>query len=133
MKLLAKRLPLPLGLIDDNRRSLLALDNLIDFLCLCVFRAEAAGHLFLVSDQDDVSTAQLLRGLGSAIGANARLFPVPRAILRTTASIINKQRIYQRLCGSLVVDSSAASRLLGWSPPLCLEEGLRRAAIGFVE
>jgi len=132
MKLLSRRAPLPLALITDNRRSLLALDNLIDFLALCVSHSDAAGRVFLVSDQDDVSTAELLRRLGKAMGVRARLFPVPRALLRGAASLAGKRSAHQRLCGSLVVDSSAASQLLGWAPPLALDEGLRRAAMDFV-
>jgi len=132
INLLAKQIPLPLGLINCNRKSFVSLDNLIDFLGLCVFRAEAAGRVFLVSDQNDVSTAELLRGLGSAMAVKPRLFPVPRVLLQSAAILANKQSAYDKLCGSLVVDSSAASRLLGWVPPLSFDEGLRRAVIGFV-
>lgn len=132
MKLVSRRTPLPLALITDNRRSLLALDNLIDFLALCVSHPGAAGRVFLVSDQDDVSTAELLRRLAEAMGLTARLFPVPQLLLRGAANLAGKRSAYHRLCGSLVVDSSAASRLLGWAPPIALDEGLRRAAMGFV-
>jgi len=132
MKLLERGVPLPLALITDNRRSLLALDNLVDFLALCVSHPDAAGRIFLLSDQDDVSTASLLRRLAEAMGLTARLFPVPRLLLRGAASLAGKHSAYQRLCGSLVVDSSAASQLLGWAPSLALDEGLRRAAKDFV-
>jgi len=132
MEVLARKFPLPLALITDNMRSLLALDNLIDFLTLCVSHPEAACRIFLVSDQHDVSTAELLRHLGEAMGVTARLFPVSRSLLRGAASLAGKHSMYQRLCGSLVVDSSSASQLLGWAPPLALDEGLRRAAMDFV-
>lgn len=133
MKLLARKTPLPLALITGNRRSLVSLDNFIDFLALCVSHPKAAGRVFLVSDQHDVSTADLLRRLGGAMGFNARLFPVPPALLLGAAKFTRNYPTYQRLCGSLVVDSSAGSRLLGWVPPLSLDEGLRRAGKGFVD
>lgn len=133
MRLLAQRVPLPFGLINDNRRSFVALENLIDFLDLCISHPRVHSNIFLVSDQHDVSTFQLLQGLGNAMGLNAKLFPVPGFFLEKAAHIFNKDSIYQKLCGSLVVDSSAASRLLGWTPPFSLEEGLRRACIDFVE
>lgn len=132
MRLLALKAPLPLGLITDNRRSLVALDNLIDFLALCASHPQAAGRVFLVSDQHDVSTAELLRLLGLEMGLTARLFPVPRVLLGIAANLSRKRSAYQRLCESLVVDSSSASRLLGWAPPLAFDEGLRRAAMDFV-
>lgn len=132
MKLLSKKFALPLASIHDNRRSLIALDNLIDFLALCISHPEAAGRIFLVSDQHDISTADLLQRLGESMGSPARLFPVPRFVLNVAANLAGKQSTFERLCGSLVVDSSAASRLLRWAPPLSLDEGLRRAAFGFV-
>lgn len=131
LKLLARGVPLPLGLINDNRRSLVALDNMIDFLALCASHPDASGKVFLVSDQHDVSTAELLHKLGSAMHLPVRLFPVPRIFLSLAANLLRRESAYQRLCGSLVVDSSAATRILGWSPPLSLNEGLRRAVCGF--
>lgn len=128
MELLSKRIFLPLGLIDDNKRSLIGLDNLLDFLVLCVSHSNAPGHVFLVSDQQDVSTVDLIKLLSKSMGLTPRLFPVPRALLWSAAFLARKRSTYQRLCGSLVVDSSAASRILGWSPPLTLEEGLRRTS-----
>jgi nucleoside-diphosphate-sugar epimerase len=133
MKLLARKVPLPLGSVANNRRSLISLENLVDFLGLCVLHPEASGRVFLVSDQQDVSTAQLLRILGEAMGVSAQLFPVPLLVLRGSAILARKRSLYHKLCGSLVVDSSAATQLLGWTPPLPLEEGLRRASKDFLQ
>ncbi len=132
MKLLSKRVPLPLASINDNQRSLLSLDNLIDFLVLCVLHPDAAGRIFVLSDQHDVSTSELLWRLGESMGSPARLFPVPRFVLSKAANLVGMQSAFLRLCGSLVVDSSLSSRLLGWVPPVSLDEGLRRAAMDFV-
>jgi nucleoside-diphosphate-sugar epimerase len=131
MKLLAHRVPLPLGSIRNNRRSLVSLDNLIDFLALCVSHRDAVNRVFLVSDRSDVSTAELLERLGLAMDVPVNLLPVPHYLLKLASCSGAGRSLYQRLCGSLVVDSSAAFRFLGWEPPLSLDEGLRRAVVGF--
>ena len=132
MRLLSRKTLLPLGSITDNKRSLIALDNLINFLSFCISSHQAAGRVFLVSDQQDVSTTELLILLSQSMGLSARLIPVPKKLLFGAASLVGKQSVYQRLCGSLVIDSSSASRLLGWTPPFSIEEGLRRASSDFL-
>lgn len=132
MQLVSRRVPLPLRLVRNNRRSLISLDNLVDFLALCLFREEAANRVFLVSDRSDVSTAELLERLGLAMNAPVNLLSIPPSLFRLSSRLGLWSSMYQRLCGSLVVDSSAAFRFLGWEPPLCLDEGLRRAAIDFI-
>ena len=127
IKLLKTRLPLPFSLIVDNRRSYVSLFNFVDFLVLCSLHENAAGKVFFVSDQNDISTARLLRKIGSALGYPVILYPVPMFLLRLVAWFFCRESMYSRLCGSLVVDSSAASRELGWTPPLSLEEGLKQA------
>ena len=87
---------------------------------------------FLVSDSEDVSTTELLQRMGQAIGHPARLLPVPASILKLAATMLGKREMAQRLCGSLQVDISKTRRLLGWTPPISLGEGLRRAAGGVI-
>ena len=127
IRLLRRGLPLPLGAIH-NRRSLVALDNLVDLIMTCLTHPTAANQIFLVSDGEDVSTSELLRRMGRAMGRPARLIPVPASWLKLAAAMIGKADVAQRLCGSLQVDIEKTRRLLGWSPPLSLDEGLRRAA-----
>jgi len=125
INLLSRKIPLPLGSIRKNRRSFLSLHNFVDFLSVCVVHPSASGRLFLVSDQEDVSTADLLFRLGAAMGKPACLLPVPTSLLKNAAYLTSQQVLYQRLCSSLVVDSTLATDLLGWSPPQTLDEGLR--------
>jgi nucleoside-diphosphate-sugar epimerase len=127
MRWLRKGVPLPFGAID-NRRSLVALDNLVDLLLLCARHEHAANRTFLVSDGEDVSTADLLRRLAAAMETRARLIPVPPALLRAGATMVGRGDLARRLLGSLQVDISPTRRLLGWSPPVSLDEGLRRTA-----
>lgn len=130
MRWLDRGLPLPLGSITRNQRSLVALGNLVDLIVTCLKHPAAANQTFLVSDDEDLSTAALLKRMGDALGRPARLLPVPVALLKLGALVINKPGIYQRLCGSLQLDITQTRRLLGWTPPVSVDEGLRLAAQG---
>ncbi|WP_018145916.1 NAD-dependent epimerase/dehydratase family protein [Thioalkalivibrio sp. AKL6] len=122
-----KGVPLPLGAVTENRRSLVALDNLVDLMVTCLEHPAAAGETFLVADGEDVSTAGLLRKVGDALERPARLVPVPVWMLRAGASALGKGEMARRLLGSLQVDASKAREVLAWTPPVSLDEGLRRA------
>lgn len=129
MRWLRRGVPLPLGAID-NRRSLVTLDNLVDLMLTCISHPAAANQTFLVSDGEDVSTTQLLRRMGQALGRPARLLPVPAGLLELGAALVGRRDMAQRLCGSLQVDIEKTRQLLGWRPPLTLDEGLKKAAQG---
>jgi nucleoside-diphosphate-sugar epimerase len=131
MKWLAKGIPLPLGAIIGNRRSMVALDNLIDLIVTCLNHPKSANQLFLVSDGEDISTTDLLIRMGKSLERPARLFYVPLAILKIGAFLMRKKPIYQRLTGSLQLDITKTQKLLDWTPPVTLDEGLRRVATGF--
>lgn len=131
MKWLHRGVPLPFAAID-NRRSLVALDNLCDLLATCARHPAAAGQTFLAGDGVDVSTAELLERLGRALGRPARLVPVPVSILQAAFSLVGKGDVGNRLCASLQVDIGKARELLGWQPPIGLDEGLTRAAQAFL-
>ena len=121
--------PLALGAVN-NRRSLVALDNLVDFIMTCLTDPKAANQTFLVSDGNDLSTAELVRGLARAAGVSPRLLPVPVWALQAGAMLLGKEDEVQRLCGNLQLDISKAKNLLNWHPPVVVEEGLRRAVAG---
>jgi nucleoside-diphosphate-sugar epimerase len=131
MRFLLRGVPLPLVAVTGNRRSLVALDNLVDLIVTCLSHPAAANQTFLVSDGEDLSTAQLLKRLGVAIGHPARLFYLPTALLKLGAIVLKRQGIYQRLFGSLQLDISKSRNLLGWTPPVSVDEGLCRAAEDF--
>jgi len=131
MRWLHKGIPLPLGAIH-NRRSLVALDNLVDLIITCIDHPAAANQTFLVSDGEDLSTTELLRRMGLALGRPARLIPVPVSLLTAGAALLGRRDMAQRLCGSLQVDISKTRTLLGWKPPISVDEGLRRTAQGFL-
>jgi len=132
MSWLHKGVPLPFGAIH-NRRSLVALDNLVDLIVTCIDHPAAANQTFLVSDGEDLSTSELLRRMGSALGKPARLLPVPSRLLEVGAGMLGKQALAQRLCGSLQVDIGKTRELLNWTPPLSVDEALRKTAKYFLE
>jgi nucleoside-diphosphate-sugar epimerase len=129
MRAVQRGWPLPLGAVH-NQRSLVALSNLVDFIVTCITHPQAANQTFLVSDGQDLSTTELVRGMAQAAGVPARLLPLPVWALQAGASLLGKGDVVQRLCGNLQVDISKARNLLGWVPPVPVEEGLRRA-MGF--
>ena len=129
MRWLKRGVPLPLGAIH-NQRSLVALGNLVDLVVTCLTHPAAANQTFLVSDGQDVSTTALLRRMGQAMHRPARLIPVPAGLLMQAAGLVGKGDMAQRRCGSLQVDIEKTRRLLGWKPPLTLDQGLKKAAEG---
>lgn len=131
MHWLARGRPLPFGMVRDNRRSLVALDNLVDLLIRCVEHPAAAGQVFLAADGEDLSTTALLERTAAALGKRARLLPVPAPLLALGAKVAGREDLWQRLGGNLQVDISDAERLLGWRPPVSVDEGLRRAVREF--
>ena len=127
---LNKGVPLPFGAIY-NKRSLVALDNLVDLIVTCIEHPAAANQTFLVSDGEDLSTSELLRKMAAALDKPAWLLPLPCWILELGARLLGKQALAQRLCGSLQVDISKTRELLGWSPPVSVDQALRKTAEHF--
>lgn len=124
MDLVAKGMPLPLGAVN-NRRSFVAVQNLADFIVHVITNSAAANETFLVSDGDDISTAELVRRMGMALGKPARLLPVPSGLMRTGAAMLGKKAVSERLLGSLQLDISKARRLTGWNPPVTMTDALK--------
>ncbi|KIF82715.1 UDP-glucose 4-epimerase family protein [Noviherbaspirillum autotrophicum] len=127
LRWLARGIPLPLGSVTHNRRSLVSIDNLVDLLMTCLYHPSAAGQTFLASDDEDLSTAELLRRLSAALGRPSRLVPIPESWLLLGAHLAGKPGIYQRLCGSLQLDITHTRERLGWKPPFSVDESLWRA------
>jgi len=124
IKLVGKGLPLPLGAIH-NKRSLVGIGNLVDLITRCLNHPAAVNQMFLVSDGQDLSTTELLRGVAEAMGKPVRLVPVPVGMLQLGATLLGKKATAQRLLGSLQVDISKTREMLDWTPPYPVEEGLK--------
>ena len=124
IKWVDKGVPLPLGAIH-NKRSLVALDNLVSFICHCINHPKASNEIFLISDNEDVSTTELLQKVAKALGKKIILLPIPVSLMRVAARLIGKQAVASRLFDSLQLDSSKAKDLLGWQPVINMDEQLK--------
>lgn len=124
IRLVETGFPLPFASVT-NKRSLLALNNLVDFILACVFHKDAAGKTFLISDGKDLSTAELLTVIAHAKGKKARLFSFPQSLLYWGARLFGFQAIFDRLCGSLQVDVSLAKAELNWEPKVTMDAQLK--------
>jgi len=131
LTLIERGVPLPLATVD-NRRSLVGLDNLIDLLIHCIDHPAAAGERLLVADGEDLSTADLLRKLATAMNRHPSLFPFPLSMLALAANVVGRGDEVARLVGSLEIDISETCRKLQWRPPISLDEGLRRMIVGSI-
>jgi UDP-glucose 4-epimerase len=120
---LDRGLPLPLS-TTGNRRSLIALDNLVDLIARTIQHPAAANHILLASDGEDLSTAELLVRLGAAMGRKPRLLPVPRWLLRASAGLLGRYAEARRLNTSFQLDISHTRHLLDWTPPVSVDAAL---------
>jgi nucleoside-diphosphate-sugar epimerase len=116
-----RELPLPLGAVR-NSRSLVALDNLCDFLAHSLVHPQA--RTWLVSDGEDVSTPELIRRLALAMQRRVRLVPVPPFVLRAAGAMTGRSADVTRLLGSLTLASAASHEAMGWQPPLSMSRAL---------
>ncbi len=125
MRAVNRRLPLPLGAVA-NKRSFVFLDNLVDMIICCVHHPNAAHQTFLVSDDEDLSTTQLLRKIGDALGKPTLLLPLPTFMLHAAAKCLGKGKVAQQLLGSLQVDIEKTKAMLNWKPPVSVDDALRK-------
>lgn len=126
----SRGLPLPLGAVS-NGRSLLYVDNLADALILCATHPNASGQTYLVSDGQDVSTAELIRMIAKAMSCKSRLFYFPISLMRALALLMGRGDKVSRLLGSLQVSNAKIRKELGWVPRYSIEDGLKVTADWF--
>lgn len=131
LKLVALGLPLPFALVK-NQRSMVALENLVDFILCCVANPAAGNQTFLIADKESISTPQMLRYLSWGMGKRVVLLPVPVGLMRFSAKLLGREALFNQLCGSLEVDASKARDLLGWTPPVSVEEAMVKTAEAYL-
>ena len=110
--------PLPFASVQ-NRRSLLYVENLASAIALCVELEPARGRTYVLSDGHNLSTPELCRRLGEALGRPARLFPFPVVLLNSVPRM-------RALTQSLEIDDSSIRRELGWAPPISVHDAIRQ-------
>ena len=130
LNILRRGIPLPLASIR-NQRSLVYLGNLVDALVRCIQDPRAAGRTYLVRDGEDLSTPELVRRLGTAMGSMVCMWPCPTALLYWMGQVAGKRGMIDRLVGSLQVNSSKIQTELDWYPPFTVDTGLAETAAWF--
>ncbi|WP_252060688.1 NAD-dependent epimerase/dehydratase family protein [Acinetobacter sp. AHP123] len=123
VNLAAKGIPLPVGCLD-NKRSMVSIYNLIDFIDICLLHPLAKNQIFLISDQDDITVKELFTKLAKVQGKKLIALPVPKVLINYVAKLFNKEAIALRLCSSLVVDTSKNVELLDWKAPYSVDDCL---------
>jgi nucleoside-diphosphate-sugar epimerase len=131
MQWVEKGIPLPLGSIA-NQRSLLGIDNLLDFIGVCLTHPKAADQTFLVSDDHDISTTELLKEIASAMHRPPRLLPIPQFVLEKGLMLLGQGHIADRLCASLQLDVTLAKTLLYWKPPCSFKDQINKTVAAYL-
>lgn len=132
MRLCNTALPLPFGAIH-NRRSLIYLDNLVDFILCSIEHPAAANETFLVSDGEDVSIATLVSRIRKLEDRRCLLLPVPIGLFTLVGRLTGKTEVVKRLVSDLSVDITKANKLLDWTPPYPLDKGLRHTVEHYLQ
>lgn len=119
--------PLPLACITENKRSMVAVDNLASALAICASHPAAAGRIFFVKDGEDLSTVEILTHMARAVEAPLRLFWFPEHILHFGASVLRCQSLARRVVGDLQCDDEPIRSVLGWRPVVDITQAFRDA------
>ncbi|MEE3878787.1 UDP-glucose 4-epimerase family protein [Vibrio sp. YYF0003] len=133
MNLVSKGIPLPFGCITNNKRSLVSVDNLVDLIITCIDHPKAANQVFLVSDDHDVSTSEMVSEMTIALAKPTWQMPVPVWLYKLAGKLFNKSDVVDRLTGSLQVDITHTKETLGWNPPQTLQDGFKQTAEAFLQ
>ena len=132
LKLVASNLPLPFA-GTQNKRSFVALENLVDFIQTCIEHPNAANQTFLVADQTPISTRELVQYLKQGMGKPARFIYIPQSLMKLGAACIGKSKLYEQLFESLEVDTTKAQKLLGWTAPLSTQQAMLQAGQNYLK
>jgi len=126
LNLVTKKIPLPFGLINENRRSLVSVYNLVDLIEKCIHHPNAANQTFLVSDDHDLSTTEMVKLMAKVQGVKPWILPVPVWTLKLLGNITGKSDVISRLTDSLQIDITHTKVTLDWTPPFSVEEGFAK-------
>jgi nucleoside-diphosphate-sugar epimerase len=114
LRLAALPIPMPFRRLT-NRRSMLALCNLIAAVRFALEDAHAANQTFIVSDPDALSVAETISILRAAIGRNPALLAVPPGLLSLLLGLIGQRASFERLAGTLIAEPTTLLAA-GWRP-----------------
>lgn len=125
VRLIHTRIPLPFRYVHNNR-SFIYVENLVDAIILCAITKKTLNDTYLVSDDKDLSTPQLINQIAITLNISVHLFSFPLGIIRLALRVFSKEHVFDRFTSSLRIDTSKIRNELGWTPPYSVEEGLKR-------
>ena len=117
--------PLPLKGVK-NRRTIVSLANLADFIALSLTHPGSPGEIWHVTDRSSLKMESLCSEMYTAAGNSPKLFWVPEGLVRIAATALGKKNMYQQLWGSIVVNGARARTELGWTAPETFEDGIKK-------
>ena len=123
LDLVGKGIPLPFRAIKANRRSLVSVYNLVDLIKVCIEHPNAVNQVFLVSDDDDMSTARMVALMAKVQGKINTSLPTPVFCFKLVGTLLGKSDVVERLVGSLQLDIEHTKSTLDWKPPYSIEHG----------
>jgi nucleoside-diphosphate-sugar epimerase len=126
LRLAASPLPLPFAAFD-NKRSLLAVDNLVSAIRHGLAPPAMPNETYIVADSEPISLADMLTTMRQACGRKAGLLPVPPVLFSGVLRIAQRHDLWERIGGALVADP-AKLRATGWTPPIATRAGLAAMA-----
>lgn len=132
LKISSLNLPLPFGMVN-NKRSMIYVENLVDFVICCANNPAAANQTFLISDNYDLSLRSLLIFIRKSMNRSAMLIPVPVSVFKIFGTLFRKEDMIGRLIGDLQINPSKAMNVLGWQPPYTVEQGIKVMVDSFLE
>lgn len=121
-------MPLPFGALN-NRRSLLAIENLASAISLALTSPQTLGETYLVADREPIGVGDMVAAMREGLGRNPHLVRVPERAVRRLMASFGKEAEWERLSGNFVIDS-AKLQGLGWEPRVSSREGLARMMRG---
>ena len=132
LKLVKLKVPIPLGSFNKNKRSLIYIENLLNFIAVLIEHPKAGNEIFLCSDNQDISTADLLKGISYGMHNKNFIFKLPKFLI-LSSYLLGKGSLYKKLSESLTVDNSKSAKLLGWHPPISTKQAIKRVSRKFIE
>jgi nucleoside-diphosphate-sugar epimerase len=127
--LVRRGIPMPLSAAKAPR-SYIGIDNLVAALLCVTAHPQAANRTYLVSDNDDLGTADLIRLMARAVGRKPLLWWLPAWSLRLGALLLGRAADAERVLGRLQVDTAPIRDELGWTPAIPTDVGIALAIAG---
>ena len=132
VKLVAKGFPLPFGAMSHNKRSMVFVGNLVDFIVTTIQHSESNNSIYLISDDFDLSTSQLITFIAQGLNKNVLNIPIPIFLFKLCGKLLGKGPAVARLVGSLQVDIEKTKSDFAWSPPYSCEAGIAQTSSAFI-